>query len=125
MLSWSGAYNFGVMLALGVTGVLQSVFMSLGDDLLAPFGRKGQTCSFGLFVETSEYAEQFEVAMQRIRDQREIRGSNAKDGYTIPWLLDILNSNGIYDYSRGQIKAHLARACSCYRHLALAADESR
>ena len=113
------------MLALGVTGVLQSVFMSLGDDLLAPVEPESTPCQFARFVEASEFREQLEIAIGRIIDQRAQVGNKVTSGYTSVWLIEILRKNGINDFSPEQVQRHVRGACSCARHLALVADESR
>lgn len=98
--------------------------MSLGDDLLAPPINR-ELCSFGTFIENSEYKEQLLAAISNILHQRATTSLKNTQGYTTAWLLDVLRKNGVDEFSRFQLQRHIAEECTCYRRLALVADESR
>lgn len=98
--------------------------MGLGDDLLASPNRQ-ELCGFGQFIEASEYKEQLLAAIARILDQRTSGSPKNTYGYTVPWLVGILQKNDIHDFSRYQIQRHIAGECACGRHLALVANGPR
>lgn len=99
--------------------------MALGDDLLAPITSSHDPCTFGAFIEGSEFRAQLETAVDRIREQRAAAGRNTSHGYTNAWLLQMLRKNGIDEYSRDQIQRHVNQSCACYRRLALASNGSQ
>lgn len=99
--------------------------MGLGDDLAAPIQPKQSPCTFGRFIESSEYQQQLEGAIDKIREQRDLLGPKVTSGYTSTWLLEILHKNEIFDFSVEQIQRHVRAACSCARHLALVSNGSR
>lgn len=83
------------------------------SGLVAALARDGYRCNFMQVVATLDEAESAAVleAVDNIRVSNQ-KGDYRQTGYTVPWLVGVMNANG-YQVTYRMVEWHLKKKCHC------------